>query len=145
MVYRKGIAAIVFRRKGKKKEFLLFHRIQNWAGWEFPKGGRQGKETEMDCLKREIKEEMGSMDYKVVAKTNYVIKYPWPRKYQKDGKWYDGVVDRLYIVEFFGKKIRYSKDEHSSYLWVGAKKALKMLTYEDQKKALEYALGKYIK
>lgn len=139
MAHRKGIAAVVFRRK-RKPEFLLLHRILNWSGYEFPKGGRKAGESEADCLAREMQEELGTKKYRVAAKTDYRIEYGWLKKYKKDGKQYRGVSYRLFVVEFLGDKIKYDPVEHDDFVWANAKKAHEMLTYNDQKEALIYAL-----
>lgn len=140
MKYRKGIAAVVFRRNKGEKEFLLFHRIKNWRGWEFPKGGRKRGESETACLKREMFEELGTKRFKVVRKTNRRLKYKWPKNYPKDGDIFNGVDNLLYIVKFSGDKIKYDQGEHDGFLWLNAKKALKKLTYKDQRDALKYVI-----
>ena len=54
--YRKYVFIVPFLRR-KTPKFLILHRVKNWKGWEFPKGGLKEGEDELDCLKREIKEE----------------------------------------------------------------------------------------
>lgn len=57
--FRDGIHCIVYRTVHNKKEFLILHRIKNWIGWEFPKGGIKLGESHKDALVRELKEECG--------------------------------------------------------------------------------------
>ncbi len=144
MVYRKGVSAVVFRRKGKKTVFLVLHRKLNWTGHEILKGGLDGKETEDRCLKRELREETGIRRYRCV-RTEYEYKYPWTKAYIKDKNTYHGAHFRLFIVEDLdkGDRIRIDAREHSGYGWVTGNKALKMLTYNDQKKALKFVLKNY--
>jgi len=141
--YRKGVSAIVFKRK-KQPVFLVLHRKLNWTGHEIMKGGLNGRETEDHCLKRELREETGIRKYRYV-KTEYEYKYRWTREYMKDNNTYRGAHFRLFIVEDLdkGSKIRIDKREHSGYNWVTAKKALKMLTYKDQRDALRFVLKNY--
>lgn len=152
MKYRKGIAAVVFRRKGQKKgtkgksgradklEFLILHRIQNWRGWEFPKGGCRRGESESACLRREMFEETGTKKFGAARKADYRIKYRWPQSYEKDHCFFNGVDNRLYVVEFLGKKIKLDEKEHDCYLWLNPEKTLKKLTYKNQRDAFKFAL-----
>jgi 8-oxo-dGTP pyrophosphatase MutT (NUDIX family) len=78
MKFRKYIFAIVFM-KNENPKFLIFHRIKNWKGWEFLKGGLKENESEAECLKREIAEETGAKKYKIFARTGYLIKYSGKR------------------------------------------------------------------
>jgi 8-oxo-dGTP pyrophosphatase MutT (NUDIX family) len=144
MVYRKGVSAIVFKRKGKKAVFLVLHRKLNWAGYEIMKGGLMAREGEEHALGRELREETGIRRYCFV-KTGYEYKYLWTRDYVKDNRSFNGAHFRLFVVMGLGKsgKIKIDKKEHSGYSWVTAKKALKMLTYKDQRDALRFVLKNY--
>lgn len=53
--YRVSIKALILDETGKK--FLIVKEDNGW--WEVPGGGLDYGETPSDCLKREIKEEMG--------------------------------------------------------------------------------------
>jgi 8-oxo-dGTP pyrophosphatase MutT (NUDIX family) len=137
--FRKGVFAVVFI-KNKKPEFLIFHRIKNWRGWEFLKGGIKENENEAECLKREIAEETGAKKYKIFARTRYMIRYRWPREYMKDNRKFHGAEGRLYVVQLYNKKIKIDRTEHDKYKWVDEKKALKYLTYLNLRNALKYVL-----
>lgn len=143
MKYRKGVSAIVYRR-ARQPMFLVLHRKLNWTGHEILKGGLKGRETEDHCLRRELREETGIRRYRHV-KTGYAYRFPWPRWYVKDDHKFNGASFRLFIVEDLdkGSGIRIDKNEHSGYRWATGKKALKLLTYDDQKKALRFVLKNY--
>jgi hypothetical protein len=47
---------------------------------------------------------------------------------------------RLYVVQLFNKKVKIDKSEHDKFKWVGAKDALRYLTYLNQRNAFKYAL-----
>jgi len=144
MVYRKGISAVVFKRKGKNVRFLLLHRFQNWTGWEFLKGGLKNRENEESCLKRELREETGVRKY-LSAEIDYRYGYRWNKEYVKDNNTYHGASFTLFVVEDKDKtdRVRIDKCEHSGYRWVDGRKAVKMLTYANQRKALRFVLSHY--
>jgi 8-oxo-dGTP pyrophosphatase MutT (NUDIX family) len=144
MVYRKGISAIVFRRKGKKARFLLLHRTQNWTGYEFLKGGRKGSEKEESCLKREVREETGIKKY-LSVRTAYSYRYPWPKWFVKDNCRFSGAHFQLFVVEDLEKtdRIRIDRHEHSGYLWTDGRKALRLITHSDQRRAMRFVLSHY--
>ena len=143
MKYRKGVSAIVFKRK-KRLLFLILHRKLNWIGYEIMKGGLMAGEGEDHCLRRELREETGIKKCCFV-KTGYEYKYRWTRDYIKDNGRFQGAHFRLFVVMDLDKsdKIRIDKNEHSGYTWATAKKALKMLTYKDQRDALRFVLNNY--
>ncbi|MEM2956155.1 MAG: NUDIX domain-containing protein [Candidatus Pacearchaeota archaeon] len=137
MKTRKGIVAIIFVRN-KEKKYLLLRRKMYWIGWEWLKGGRKKGEKEIECLKREIKEETGkNVEEYIVKKTNYIFSFKYERPFVHDKELWRGAKNRVYLVEFNNKKIKLDKDEHSSFRWVTRKKALKMITWDDQRKVFE--------
>jgi len=139
MRYRSGICAIIFLRKEQK--FLIFHRIKNWSGWEFLKGGIRAGETEEECLKRELEEETGSKKYKIIVRMPYEIKYSWTKEYVKDHHKWIGTSNRLYLIEFFDRRIKIDKEEHDGFRWV--KNPEKYLTYDNLKVAFKYFVKQF--
>lgn len=125
--------------KNKKSKFLVFHRIKNWRGWEFLKGGLKDNETEMQCLRREILEETGARKYKIF-KTRHKIEYVWSRNYIKDHHKFHGAKGKLYIVQIFNENIKIDKEEHDKFKWVNKKDILKYLTYLNERNAVKYVL-----
>lgn len=140
--YRKYIFAIVFIRK-KEPKILILHRIKNWRGWELVKGGLKGNENELNCLKREIREETGVKKYKILAKTHYFIKYKFPKGFVKDHHIFHGAKGYMFLVELFSKKVKVDRSEHDGFKWVNEKEALKLLTHRNHKNALKYVLKNY--
>ena len=140
MTYREGICCII--RKDNK--FLIFHRIKNWRGWEFLKGGIKLGEAEKQALHRELKEETGNTKYRII-KTKYKIKYKWKKHFIKDNKEFTGSVENLYFAELLGnKKIKIDKSEHDKFKWVNKEYVLKYLTYPNRKRAFKYILKRYL-
>jgi len=125
-----------------KTKFLILHRIKNWRGWEFLKGGLEGNESELQCLKREINEETGARKYKIF-KTGYRIKYKWPKSYIKDRKKFKGADGKLYLVQLFSKNIKVDRGEHDKFKWVNGKDILTYLTYIEKRNAVKYVFKNY--
>ena len=57
MKYRKSVFIVSYRFENNKLKYLILKRHLHWNGWEFPKGGIEGKESAIQIVKREIKEE----------------------------------------------------------------------------------------
>ena len=132
MKKRKGISAIVFIKERNNFKFLLLRRKLNWVGWEFLKGGRKKGENEKECLKREIKEEIGMKNFSF-KKTPFFHEFRYSRPYKKDKIRWDSAKNRIYVVRIFSNKIKLDKNEHSSFKWFSKKDVLKKLTWKDYK------------
>jgi 8-oxo-dGTP pyrophosphatase MutT (NUDIX family) len=139
--YRKYVFAVVFLRR-KNPQFLILHRVKNWRGWELVKGGLKSGEDETKGLKRELKEETGTR-FKVISKTKHFIKYRFPRGFVKDDHIFHGAKGYLFLVEALSKRIKIDRNEHDKYSWASKKEAMKMITHENQKNALEYVYKRY--
>lgn len=140
--YRKYIFVVAFLRR-RNPQFLIMHRIKNWTGWELVKGGLKDKESEMKCLKREIKEEIGTKKYEIIAKTHHFIKYNFSKGFVKDNHIFYGAKGYVFLVEFFSKRVKIDKSEHDRFLWVSKDEALEILTHKNHKNALEYVWKRY--
>ena len=58
MEEKKGVSAVIYDDNGALY-FLIFHRVKDWEGWEFPKGGINDGEAPEEAIIREIQEETG--------------------------------------------------------------------------------------
>ncbi len=136
MKTRRGIFAVVL---DNKNNVLVMRRILNWKGWELPKGGLDGH-TEREALAEELWEELGlrKKDYEVVGKTNVFTGHKYPAAYVKKWK-VSGAKFRGYVVKSKKKHISFKNNpekEHDAYKWVSLAKALKLLTFANQRIAL---------
>jgi 8-oxo-dGTP pyrophosphatase MutT (NUDIX family) len=134
MKYRKGIFIVIYRKKDNNVDYLLLKRKLHWKGWEFPKGGSEEKESVNELIKREIKEETGQFPINIK-------KYPVSGRYRyhKELKERSGIIGqtyKLYSAEIKKEKVRIDKLEHSSYKWANFQKAIKLLTFQNQRKCL---------
>jgi len=144
--YREGVFVVVYAKCFDKIKYLLLNRKLHWSGWEFPKGGIEKNESSINSVKREVVEETGLVPLKITS-YNVFGKY----KYKNSLKDRAGIIGQtysLYSAEvkkpfLFGVKL--DEKEHSGYKWVDFEKAMKMLTYENQKNCLDYVNSQIIK
>mgnify|MGYP001617917132 CR=1 FL=1 len=133
--YRQGIFIVAYARTGKGIEYLILKRKLHWNGWEFPKGKIEKKETKEKTAKRETKEETGLKIIKI-RKFNVSGKYLYHKRLP-DRPGLIGQTFSLFSAEVKKGKIKLDKKEHNNYKWLDFKKAIKKLTWEDQRKCLK--------
>lgn len=133
---RKGVCAIVFRKRSGKSEFLLLHRVLHWQGWEFVKGGLKKGEKPLNTLKRELKEEINLMHFEKIKKISAMLSF-WDSIRKKHSEL------QAFAVQIPpNAKVQLKQNhprEHSSFKWVSRQKALKSLTYESARKVFKTA------
>ncbi len=134
MNYRKAVFVVVYSRKEGIK-YLVLKRKKHWRGWEFPKGGIEEGESEEECVRREIKEEVGLRILKL-NQHDYSGKYSYRKKFNDRGE-FAGQTFKLFSVEVEYGKIKIDENEHSTFEWIGFEEALKRLTWKNQKESLK--------
>ena len=132
--YRKAVFIVVYKKENKKIFYLILKRCKHWRGWEFPKGGIDKNETEIDTAKREVKEET-NLKIKNIKMHNVRGKYKYPHQFP-DRKGIIGQTYSLYSTEVFSGKVKFDKHEHCGFQWLEYKQALKTLSKNDQKMCL---------
>jgi len=134
MTYRKGVFIVCYRKSNDKILYLLLKRKLHWKGWEFPKGGVEKKESIKKTVLRELKEETGQTAKKI-KKHDYKGKYKYQKKLEDRKE--IGQTFSLYSVELKKEKIKIDEREHSNYSWLTFNKAIKKLTWPNQRKCLK--------
>ncbi len=131
--FRKAIFVVVYKVKDKKILYLLLKRKLHWKGWEFVKGGVEKNESPIKASKREVFEETGLKP--LIVKDHHFYGY---YKYKKNlpERPFIGQSFALYSAEVPDKKVKVDTDEHSIYAWLPFNKAIKKLTWENQKDCL---------
>jgi 8-oxo-dGTP pyrophosphatase MutT (NUDIX family) len=140
MKYRKAIFVVTYTVDKGKVYYLILKRKLHWKGWEFPKGGLETLKERLfikKAVKREVVEETGLIPTKI-TRHNFSGKF----KYEKPLKDRPGLIGQTY--KLFSAKVKKKKPilkknqdaEHSGYLWADYKKAMKKLTWPNQRKCL---------
>ena len=122
---------IVFRQEGEKRLYLLLH--YEAGHWDFVKGNIDDGEDEMDTATRELKEETGITDIRIINGFRGKIVYFYKR---------DGVLVRKEVIFFAGttkeSEIKLSF-EHVGFKWAYYNESMKILTYKTARNVLAIA------
>lgn len=121
---------MVYRDGGGPRLFLL---LQNAGRWDFPKGGVEKGESELQTAVREVEEETGLKDLKFVPGFRKVIEY----FYRRDGKNIHKQVVYL-LARTDVEKVEISF-EHQGYGWFPFKEAHERASYGNSKITLTEA------
>jgi tRNA nucleotidyltransferase (CCA-adding enzyme) len=144
MPRERSAGAIVFRRDGKKIRYLLLRQSLEKDYWNFPKGNIEKNESEEEAALREMKEETGIEDEKIIDGFKEKVSF----FYRRDGKnFFKEVV--CFLVETKTKDVKLSW-ENAAYEWVDFQEAVRRVkenTKDVVKKAnsfLESSLSKWV-
>lgn len=139
MSVRRVVVAIIYKKNEKKEfEFLILQRAIDWSGWEFPKGAiEKNDKTDEMSVRREIFEETGIKNIRIISKLPYEIRYKYPKKYSEKYK-HTETVQSVFLVRSFEEQVKTSV-EHKAYKWLNYENARKLLTHTQQRKALDIA------
>lgn len=132
---RKAVFIVTYKKDVKNfVSYILLKRHKHWKGWEFPKGGIDKGETPIQTAKREVKEETG-LEIIKIKKYNIKGAYLYP-KMMKDRPNLIGQTYILFSAQVKEGKIKIDKKEHTNHVWLPYEKAIKKLTWPNQKKSL---------
>lgn len=137
MTYEKSCGAVIFRQEGKKTYFLLLEYGKKANPeekyWDLPKGHVEKGEEELETVKREVEEETGITDLKVIEGFREMIHYFFKQKGQLISK---DVI--FFLAETDTEKVKISH-EHCGYAWVESEKSVEKATYKTAKEVLQKA------
>lgn len=133
--YRKAVFIVVYKKENNKIFYLILKRHKHWKGWEFAKGGIDAGETELETVKRELKEECG-LQLKSIRNHNIKGKYKYPHRIP-DRNGTIGQTYSLYSTEVYPGEVIIDKNEHSDYKWLEYENAFKTLSKQNQKTCLD--------
>ena len=117
------------------KNFEINYLILNYSygHWDFPKGNIESGETEIETIKREVMEETGIIDIKLIEGFRQQISY----KYRKKSKLVNKTVI-YYLAETKSNNVVLSF-EHVNFAWLNFKDALDKLSFDNSKRVLKNA------
>ncbi len=101
--------------------------------WDFPKGNIEKGETELETVRREVSEETGINDIKIIDGFKQEISY----KYRKKSKLVNKMV--IYYVAETNLRDVILSYEHINFEWLDFNKALEKLSFENSKRVLKMA------
>ena len=130
MKQERSAGAIVFKRDKEPIYLLLHYEAKHW---DFPKGNIEKGETDIETVKREIKEETGITDIEFIKGFKEKIQY-----YYK----FEGVLINksvvFYLAKTLAKEVKLSF-EHIDFVWLPYDEAMDRLTFKNAKEILEKA------
>jgi len=126
----RSAGSVVFRVSDGGRIYLL---LQNAGRWDFPKGGVEKGESEVQTVLREVEEETGLTDLKIVPGFRKVIEY----FYRRNGKNIHKQVTYL-LGETEEDRVKISF-EHQGFGWFPYDEALDRASYDNSKITLKEA------
>jgi len=122
-LYRPNVAMIIVSNNyPQEKEIFIAQRNDLSDVWQFPQGGiDEGEEVE-EALFRELEEEIGTRDVKVIAEYPEWLSYNFPERIAKKMKPWTGQKQRYFLVKLKKKAkidIHTKHPEFSDYKFVG--------------------------
>jgi bis(5'-nucleosidyl)-tetraphosphatase len=126
----KSAGAVLYRETDDGRMYLL---LRNGARWDFPKGGIEKGESELQTVVREVAEETGLKDLKIIPGFRKVIAYFYRRDRKSVHK---QVVYLLAMTQDDKVKISF---EHQGFGWFPYQEALKRASYDNSRVTLTEA------
>ena len=122
--YRKNVGIIVFNSEGKVL-FAKRNQPKITYSWQFPQGGVDIGETAGTAVLRELFEETGIKDARIVYEDNVwrAYKFPEEMKFSKIHHHYyknvHGQIQKWFLIEYFGdeSEITIPNEELLNYEW----------------------------
>lgn len=130
MIEERSAGAVLFREDTTRLYLLLHYQASHW---DFPKGNIEKGESELDTVRREVKEESGIDDIEFINGFKRISEYYYTRNNVLIHK---QVV--FYLAKTKQKEVKLSS-EHIGYAWLPYKEALERLTYNNSKQILRDA------
>ena len=99
-IYRPNVAIVVLSSEyPHKKDVFIAERSDLNDIWQFPQGGIDEGESAEEALFRELEEEIGTCDVKIICEYPEWISYDFPLHVAKKMKPFAGQKQRYYLVQ----------------------------------------------
>ncbi len=142
--YRINVVGFIINKQKK----ILITKHARYSYWQFPQGGAKKSKTKQEleaAVLREMKDELGTDNFKVLKMLKNCYKYRWPKN--KIGILLDkfkGQKQTLFLLEFLGddNEIKLSPYEHRDWQWVNKDEILDKVV-EFKKPIVKIGLDKF--
>jgi 8-oxo-dGTP pyrophosphatase MutT (NUDIX family) len=129
-------AVVVYREKGKEPYFLLVQQKGNY--WAFPKGHKEGNETDIETAKRELWEETSVTELEWQTEPTFHNHYHFEKEGQKYSK------NNTYFLAFAAEKFASAPQPQFTHeilggAWATYAEALKLINFPPFIKVLNEA------
>ncbi len=130
-IYRLGVGGVILN---KEKKILMAERIDYSGEWQMPQGGIERGEALEIAILRELKEELGTNNFKIIAQTQW-LSYIFPeivRKKLWNAK-YVGQKQIWFFLDFLGEDndinlIFHDKVEFKTWNWFSKEEVVHNIT-----------------
>jgi bis(5'-nucleosidyl)-tetraphosphatase len=148
IAFEKSVGAVVFRKEDDKIYYLLLNYGELKNGnyhWSFAKGHVEEGEIEEETMRREVSEETGINDLKIIGGFRESNRYFYhargkERQERKQSGRKTFIIKSViyFLAETKTKEIKIS-EEHIGFVWLAYKEAMEKITFKNSKKILENA------
>ena len=130
------VQGILFRKVEGGIEYLLLKTTPEREDfWQPVTGGLEEGETEVEALKREVREETGIKN--VVGIIKNVDYFEYPDAHFINIKGFDFIKEYVFGVEVDpNERITIDGKEHSQFRWCSFQEAVELLKWDENKRAL---------
>jgi bis(5'-nucleosidyl)-tetraphosphatase len=126
-VEERSAGAVVFKEGDRGRQYLL---LQNAGRWDFPKGGVEEGESELETALREVREETGLDSLAFVPGFRRVVEYFYRREKKSVHK------QVVYLLARAGDGEVMISHEHQGFGWFSYHEAIEQASYDNSKKIL---------
>jgi len=136
--YRKCVGMMILNNNN---EILVGRRIDNPSGfWQMPQGGIDENETPNEAVWREMMEEIGTNNAKIIHTSSQWFNYEIPKKILKTLPWgnkYIGQTQKWFVFRFLGNEneinVETKNPEFSEWQWINHKLILNnIVTFKEK-------------
>lgn len=130
--YRSGVMAVF--SNSQTGRVLVFHRKypRYTNEWQFPQGGVKRFESPEDALFREVMEEAGNNQFRIIRTAEQLVRFDFPEDRRfKMAETFRGQEHQWFLCEYdegMGPELKKAKDDDfDDYAWVLPQKALELI------------------
>ncbi len=129
---------VVYKQNSTETKYLII-QSKDTNDWSFPKGHAEKNETSVEAALRELKEETEISQISLIPNVSFSEKYRYKANgiwNQKQATFFVGITDNL--------NVKIQQEEVINYIWSNYDDAVKILTFENQRKILSKASSKIL-